>query len=61
MAISRNEIQKKSDKKRGVVSKGYKLKIETAELIKSLSEKTGMSQGEIIAIAVSNFEKSLQN
>ncbi|UOO76042.1 ribbon-helix-helix protein, CopG family [Neisseria sp. Dent CA1/247] len=52
MALSPNEIQKRSDEKRGVKAKSYKLPKETIELITALAKKTGKSQAAIINEAV---------
>lgn len=59
MALSRAKIQKKSDEKRGVKSKGYKLSIDTIELIAELSKITGKSQSKLIEEAVLMYKKSL--
>lgn len=59
MALSNNEIQKRSDEKRGVRTKGYKLPIYLIDLIMELSTKTGKSQSKIIEEAVLNFKDSL--
>ncbi|MDO5058779.1 MAG: CopG family transcriptional regulator [Neisseria sp.] len=58
MALTRNEIQKKSDAKRGVQPKTYKLPVETVALIKRLAEARGMTQVELIRQAVEMFEKA---
>ncbi|WP_449555256.1 ribbon-helix-helix protein, CopG family [Lelliottia amnigena] len=52
MAQSTIQIQLKSDLKRGVRSKGYKLPVETIELIEALAEKSGKPQSAIITEAV---------
>jgi predicted DNA-binding protein len=59
MALSKAEIQKRSDKKRGVKSKGYKLPIETIEMIAELSEITSKPQGAIISDAIKLYKDSL--
>lgn len=59
MALSRAVIQKKSDEKRGVKSKGYKLPIEIIDLIIELSSKTEKSQSKIIEEAILMYKKSL--
>lgn len=41
MALSRTEIQKRSDEKRGIVQKNFKLPSETVELIKTEAERRG--------------------
>ncbi|MHB9328052.1 hypothetical protein ACP3S7_10950 [Phytobacter ursingii] len=52
MAQSISSIQAKSDAKRGVKSKGYKLNVSTIDLIAELSETTGKPQSAIIDEAV---------
>lgn len=52
MAQSTSAIQLKSDLKRGVKSKGFKLPVETIALIESLAEKTGKPQSAIITEAI---------
>lgn len=59
MALSRAEIQKRSDEKRGVKSKGYKLSLETIEMIAELSKATGDSQGAIIEAAIKLYKDKL--
>ena len=60
MALTRAEIQRKSDEKRGVKSKAYKLPIHVIELIVELSDKTGKSQSKIIEEAIVMFNHSLK-
>lgn len=52
MAQTSTEIQKRSDEKRGVAAKSYKLPKETIELIAEISEQTGKPQSIVIAEAV---------
>lgn len=52
MALTRTEIQKRSDDKRGVKLKGFKLNQETIELIECLAEQHGISQTQVIVKAV---------
>lgn len=59
MALSRAVIQKKSDEKRGVKSKGYKLPVEIIDLIIELSTKTEKSQSKIIEEAILMYKKTL--
>ena len=42
MARTSTEIQKRSDEKRGVAAKSYKLPKETIELIAEISEQTSI-------------------
>ncbi len=60
MAQSIADIQKRSDEKRGVKSKGFKLPIETIDLIARLSEETGQPQSTIITDAVKLLAESLK-
>lgn len=60
MALTRAEIQKKSDAKRGVRSKGYKLPNDIIDLISELSDKTGKSQSKIIEEAMLMLNNSLE-
>lgn len=52
MALSRYEIQKKSDAKRGIVTRGYKLPAEVVAEIARLASERGQSQAAVIAEAV---------
>lgn len=60
MAQSTNEIQRRSDEKRGVRSKGYKLPVQTIELIEQLSKNTGRPQSAIITEAVKMLAESIK-
>ena len=55
MALSRTEIQKRSDEKRGIVQKNFKLPSETVESIKAEAEKRGIPQAALIALAVKSL------
>ena len=48
MALSKQEIQARSDKKRGVRLASFKLKEETIQKLTALSEKTGKSKTALI-------------
>ncbi|MCP1659344.1 hypothetical protein [Neisseria perflava] len=52
MALSRNEIQKKSEEKRGVKVKGFKLKLEDIALIEQTAAALGISQADLVVRAV---------
>ncbi|HEZ3258947.1 MULTISPECIES: hypothetical protein [Neisseria] len=52
MAMTKAEIQKRSDEKRGVKVKGIKMKLEDIALLESLSAQSGKTQAEIIAAAL---------
>ncbi|EHI8953349.1 TPA: hypothetical protein ACIPE5_002116 [Salmonella enterica subsp. diarizonae serovar 61:r:-] len=60
MAQSTADIQRRSDEKRGVRPKGYKLPVETIELIATLSAQTGQPQSAIIAEAVRLYASTIQ-
>ncbi|MBS9780958.1 MAG: CopG family transcriptional regulator [Gammaproteobacteria bacterium] len=55
MAKSRTEIQKKSDDKRGVTTKTYRLPKSVVEQIAELSKEQGISQGELIKRAIEQY------
>lgn len=57
MALSRTEIQKRSDEKRGIVQKNFKLPAETVELIKTEAEKRGIPQAALITLAVKSLSE----
>lgn len=59
MALSRAEIQKRSDDRRGVKPKSYKLPLETIDTIIELSNGTGKSQSKIIEEAIKLYKDSL--
>lgn len=61
MAQSIASIQRRSDEKRGVSAKTYKLPQETIKLIAALSESTGRSQAAIIAEAVARYSESVKS
>ncbi len=48
MAKSRAEIQKESDKRRGVKLKTFQLPLTTIDKIKQLSDERGISQSQLI-------------
>ena len=52
MALSRTEIQQKSDSKRGVKTFAYKLPQETGDAIARLAEERGMTRAAVIAEAI---------
>lgn len=57
MAMSIAEIQKRSDIKRGVKTKGFKLHLDTIALIEQLSEELNISQAQLITQAVQQLAK----
>ncbi|MBS9781340.1 MAG: ribbon-helix-helix protein, CopG family [Gammaproteobacteria bacterium] len=58
MAKSRAEIQKKSDDKRGVTTKTYRLPKSLVLQIAELSKEHGISQGELIKRAIEQYANS---
>ncbi|QGU87066.1 ribbon-helix-helix protein, CopG family [Erwinia sorbitola] len=60
MAQSRVDTQKKSDERRGVRPKSYKLPISIIELIEALSKEEDMPQSAVISKAVELFAESLK-
>lgn len=52
MALSRAEIQRNSDARRGIQSKSFKLKIEEIEALREWAEQSGKSQTEILREAL---------
>lgn len=58
MVLSRNEIQKKSDEKRGVKVKAFKMKLEDIALIEETAAKLGISQVDLVIRAVQQFAEN---
>ncbi len=59
MALSRNEIQKKSDEKRGVKVKAFKMKLEDIALIEETAAKLGISQVDLVVRAVRELQEKI--
>ena len=57
MAMTRYEINRRSDEKRGIRQKAFKLDKETFELFEKLAEKTGLSHTEILRQALRKMDK----
>ncbi len=57
MALSRNDIQKKSDEKRGVKVKAFKMKLEDIALIEETAAKLGISQVDLVVRAVRELQE----
>ncbi|MCT8775957.1 ribbon-helix-helix protein, CopG family [Glaesserella parasuis] len=55
MAMTRAEINAKSDKKRGVRVQSYKLHEDVITLLAKLSEQTGLSKTQIITQGIKLF------
>ncbi|AWP53623.1 hypothetical protein BVZ56_00840 [Haemophilus influenzae] len=61
MAMTRTEINAKSDKKRGVRLQSYKLHEDIIKLLAELSEKTGKSKTAIVTEGILAMEKAYKN
>lgn len=60
MPLSRSEIQKRSNLKRGVKSKAFSLDLETISLFENIAKKTGKTQIKILKEALKDYaEKHL--
>lgn len=57
MAMTRAEINAKSDAKRGVRVQSYKLHEEVIALLAELSEQTGLSKTQIVSQGILLFAK----
>lgn len=60
MALSRTEIQKRSDEKRGVTQKKFKFDAPTIALLEQLAESTSDSQTQVVVKALQLYAKSLE-
>lgn len=60
MALSRVEINKRSDDKRGVKTKGIKLHLDTIALLKQLSTDLNMSESKIVTDAINSYAKKVK-
>ncbi|HHF6622768.1 hypothetical protein BV195_00004 [Haemophilus influenzae] len=61
MAMTRAEINAKSDKKRSVRLQSYKLHEDIIKLLAELSEKTGKSKTAIVTEGILAMEKAYKN
>ncbi|MDF7657658.1 ribbon-helix-helix protein, CopG family [Erwiniaceae bacterium L1_54_6] len=61
MIQSASDIQKRSDEKRGIKPKTYKLPLSTIARIESLASLKGISQGAIITAAIDIYDQSLKS
>ena len=59
MALSRNDIQKKSDEKRGVKVKAFKMKLEDIALIEETAAKLGISHVDLVVRAVRELQEKI--
>ncbi|PJG82109.1 hypothetical protein [Caviibacterium pharyngocola] len=60
MALSRTEIVNRSNAKRGIKQKAFKLHESTIELIEQLAKQHNIPQNQLIKLAVEKFaEKSV--
>lgn len=60
MAMTRAEINAKSDKKRGVRVQSYKLHEDVITLLAKLAEQTGLSKTQIITQGIKLFAEQNQ-
>ena len=60
MAMSRNQIQAKSEAKRGIKAKSFKLPVAFIAEIEALSERLGIPQNQLIIQAVEEFKQKHQ-
>ncbi|WP_439234918.1 ribbon-helix-helix protein, CopG family [Lonepinella koalarum] len=58
MALSRTEIVNRSNEKRGIRQKGFKLPLEVIAEIERLSQQHGIPQNQLIIQAVECFKRS---
>lgn len=58
MAMSRSEYQKRSDEKRGIKLKAFKLPQVVISEIEQLSQQLGIPQNQLIIQAVEAFKQS---
>ncbi|AIK89316.1 hypothetical protein Q7267_11325 [Glaesserella parasuis] len=56
MKLSINEIKARSDEKRGVKAKSYKLSVETIALIEQLARERNIPQNQLIKLAVEQLQ-----
>ncbi|HHF3854406.1 TPA: ribbon-helix-helix protein, CopG family [Haemophilus influenzae] len=56
MAMTKKEIQDRSDKKRGVRMVGFKLKEDIIQQLNALSEQTGKSKTALIEEMILNYQ-----
>ncbi|MCK3654238.1 hypothetical protein A4G19_10560 [Pasteurellaceae bacterium Macca] len=57
MVMTRTQINAKSENKRGIKVKGFKLHIDDIARIEQLAERLGLSQGKTIMKAISLLEQ----
>ncbi|MDO4698163.1 MAG: ribbon-helix-helix protein, CopG family [Pasteurellaceae bacterium] len=60
MAMTRQEINAKSDAKRGIKQKSLKLHIDTIALLERLSEEMGIGQNQVVTQALKMFDEQRQ-
>jgi predicted DNA-binding ribbon-helix-helix protein len=57
MALSRSEINQRSNEKRGVVNKGFKLNQDIVDQIIALAQQEGLSQSQFITKLIKDYQK----
>lgn len=60
MALTKKEIQEKSDKKRGVRMVGFKLHEDVIALLAELAEQSGLSKTQIVTQGIKLFAEQNQ-
>lgn len=55
MALTRQEINARSDAKRGIKSKSLKLHLDTIALLEQLSQQLGIGQNQVVTQALAAF------
>lgn len=58
MAMSRNEIQAKSEAKRGIKQKSFKLPLEVIAEIEALSQQHNIPQNQLIIQAIQQYKQN---
>ncbi|MDG6247035.1 ribbon-helix-helix protein, CopG family [Glaesserella parasuis] len=58
MALSRTEINARSEAKRGIVTKSFKIHQSVSEQIDCLAVELGISKGKVLEQAIELFEQS---
>lgn len=53
--MTRQEINAKSDAKRGIKQKSLKLHIDTISLLEQLSKEMGIGQNQVVTLALTQF------
>lgn len=57
MALTRAEINRRSEAKRGIKNKAFKLDMDTIALLERLAAETGLPQVQVLKAALACFDK----